>query len=147
MLNYAAVMVSFRTSACHPESPYQSEQLQLSGRQLINPFILHEANIFACIHNLIDTYMVMLYSYHLASANVSFSTGIDGEKKYSPPFGTTHCAPRSRLSPWLNGSGSEPLISRTTPAVFVWPIMASKPGTTGSFWMGNLVLFAQPARN
>ena len=25
------------------------------------------------------------------SANVSLSAGIEGEKKYSPPFGTTHC--------------------------------------------------------
>ncbi len=79
------------------------------------------------------------------NANLLRRAGIEGEKKYSPPFGTTHSVGSDRLSFWF--LGSVPTRARG-PTVFVFgcPIIASKPGSLIGFWIGNPVLFAQPVR-
>ena len=51
---------------------------------------------------------------------------MEGEKKYSPPFGTTHVG---RVSEALWLVGFVPTIERA-PAAF-WPMMGSNPGDTG----------------
>ena len=66
---------------------------------------------------------------------------MEGEKKYSPPFGTTHSAVSESSAPWLFGSVPE---SVRMVWLDVCPMMGSKPGMTGSFRIGKPVLFAQP---
>ena len=82
-----------------------------------------------------------LHSDYQWRANVLRRTGIEGEKKYSPPFGTTHSAVSESSAPWLFGSVPE---SVRMVWLDVCPMMGSKPGTTGSFRIGKPVLFAQP---
>ena len=76
-----------------------------------------------------------------ANAKVLRRAGIEGEKKYSPPFGTTHSAGSASVALWFFGSVPDRL---RVPLPF-WPMIASKPGSIG-FWIGKPVLFAQPAR-
>ena len=69
------------------------------------------------------------------------SAGSDGEKKYSPPFGTTHSVARLSVADWLFGSVPDRV--RDVMLVPAWPMMGSNPGVTG-FWGGKPVLLAQP---
>ena len=82
---------------------------------------------------------------HHANAKVLRRAGMDGEKKYSPPLGTTHSTGSESVALW--SLGFAPDIDRgpipSGPLLF-WPTMGSKPGVTG-FWSGNPMSFAQPA--
>ena len=62
------------------------------------------------------------------NANLLRRVGIEGVKKYSPPFETTHSVGIARFALWL--FGSVPDIVRD-PGSAAWPIIASKPGVTG----------------
>ena len=82
-----------------------------------------------------------------AIANVFVRELIEGEKKYSPPFGTTHCAVRLRFVAWL--PGLVPDITRavgSTGTPFsgpICPMIGSQPGVMGALKGGNAELFAQ----
>jgi len=78
----------------------------------------------------------------LVKAKVPLRAGIEGEKKYSPPFGTTHSVGSVRSIPWLLGFA--PVILKSVGSL-VWPIMGSSPGVTG-FDGGKSDLFAQPGQ-
>jgi hypothetical protein len=62
-------------------------------------------------------------------AKVSSRAGMEGEKKYSPPWDTTHSSGRVNFL----ALSSAPLIwtSRNGSPSFCWPIMASNPGPPG----------------
>ena len=49
-------------------------------------------------------------------ANVPLRAGMEGEKKYSPPFGTTQSAVKESSLPWV--LGFVPDIVRATPVLF-----------------------------
>ena len=72
-----------------------------------------------------------------------FNAGIDGEKKYSPPLGTTHSVARDNDADWL--LGSVPTNERDVMFDPAWPMIGSNPGVTGALG-GKPVLLAQPAR-
>ena len=77
-----------------------------------------------------------------AKAKVFLSAGREGEKKYSPPFGTTHVGRVSEVL-WL--LGLVPIIERA-PAAFC-PMMGSNPETSvpRGFPLGGKVgVSAQP---
>ncbi len=99
---------------------------------------MHHASHTASAHQRNSTEVP--FTEELAKAKIALRAGIEGEKKYSPPFGTTHSVGSVTLVPWLLGS---------TPDIFnsiglsVWPIMGSSPGATG-FFGGKLAAFAQP---
>lgn len=81
------------------------------------------------------------------AAKTSRRTGMDGEKKYSPPLATTHFwKPRSRVEAVLPGSAPlidlAPMLSAST----IWPISGSCPGVC-VFPGGKVVGFAQPISN
>ena len=76
-----------------------------------------------------------------ANAKVLRRAGIEGEKKYSPPFGTTHSAGSASVALWFFGSVPDRL---RVPLPFL-PMIASNPGSIG-FLIGKTVLFAQPAK-
>ena len=86
-----------------------------------------------------------LHQQHHANAKVLRRVGMEGEKKYSPPLGTTHSVGSESVAFWFLGftpdmeRGPIPL----GPLLF-WPTMGSIPGMTG-FSIGNPVSFAQPA--
>lgn len=80
------------------------------------------------------------FADELVKAKVSLRAEIEGEKKYSPPFGTTHFLGSVRSVLWLLGFAPDILKSV---GLSIWPIMGSTPGSTG-FFGGNLGLFAQP---
>ena len=65
---------------------------------------------------------------------------MDGEKKYSPPFGTTHSAGSERVAVWLFGSVPERVRMARSDCC---PMMGSNPGVMGLL-MGKPVLSAQP---
>ena len=71
------------------------------------------------------------------------SATTEGEKKYSPPFGTIQSVGRGNDAPVL--LGSTPVMERTrTPSTPFCPMIGSKPGTMGSLSIGKVTLFAQP---
>ena len=80
-----------------------------------------------------------------ANEKVSRRAEIEGEKKYSPPLGTTHSMGSGSTLLW--SLGFVPDIERGPmpfgPSLF-WPMMGSKPGVTG-FWIGKFGLFDKPA--
>ncbi len=78
-----------------------------------------------------------------SNANVFRSAAvIDGEKKYSPPFGTTQSTGSTNDVFVL--LGCTPVMERTRMVSTLFcPMMGSKPGTMDCLTMGKLTLFAQ----
>ena len=74
---------------------------------------------------------------------------MEGEKKYSPPLGTTHSAGSGSVALWSLGFAPTMLRGPIPlgPSPF-WPMMGSKPGVgTGGVAVclgGKVALFAQP---
>ena len=70
---------------------------------------------------------------------------MEGEKKYSPPLGTTHSTGSGSGAFWWLGSAPTILRGPMPPGPKMsWPMMGSKPGRTGGSALGGKpMLFAQ----
>ena len=118
-------------------SRYKTKLVTVYSMSINNKYTTaeHDRNLASAVHAVAE--------FH-AKAKVSRSAGIEGEKKYSPPLGTTHSTGRSSVLLWSLGfaptmvRGPMPL----GPLMF-WPMMGSKPGNTGDLG-GKSTLFAQP---
>lgn len=62
----------------------------------------------------------------LTSAKMPLSAPIEGEKKYSPPLGTTKALTAFNLTALLTSCGNMPITS-TCSLLLSWPRTASKP--------------------
>ena len=79
---------------------------------------------------------------HFARAKVPLRAEMEGENKYSPPFGTTHGMGRRSGVLWL--LGFVPSIVRNAGSE-TWPMMGSKPGVMFvGLKGGKLGVFDQP---
>ena len=67
-----------------------------------------------------------------------------GEKKYSPPLGTTQSVGRASSAVCLDGFAPDIVRARGPPSG-AWPMIGSKPGASG-FSIGKPGLLAQPGK-